>query len=252
MREFRVGLLVLLIAAALFGVYSYDPSSFEKNAKVSTGAMFVGPDREFYCSGTEIGKTSDGDGVFLTARHCVADADTNKLSEDIKISFSNDEGGPFYDAKPIAISLTDDLALLLIRNGGDIPVVRIKDERSLHSGAEIFNVSFPLSTGRQVFHGEYLNPNFASVPDRIIESYPFWIHAMPIDVTLAPGSSGSGVFSESKRALIGVAVGTFESGRYNIVIPADRVTDFLNDLQDNTVDKFVYLNPQKIDIEKEY
>jgi len=64
-------------------------------------------------------------------------------------------------------------------------------------------------------------------------------------MTIAHGSSGSGVFSNRERALVGVAVGTFEEGSFNIAIPADRVIDFLNDLQDNTVEKFQYAFPVK-------
>ncbi len=68
---------------------------------------------------------------------------------------------------------------------------------------------------------------------------------MPMNLTIAHGSSGSGVFSQSQRGLIGIAVGTFEEGSYNIAIPGDRILDFLADLKDNTVDKFKYAYPEQ-------
>jgi S1-C subfamily serine protease len=226
-------LSVLLIGSSILAFKSV-PKSFEPEARAATGAIFV--DRVFHCSGTEIGHTLDGDGVFLTARHCSADPETNKVDEHMQVSFSDNEGGPFYDAVPIAISLTDDVSLLLVRNGGNVPEVPIRDERKLRTGDPIFNVSFPMGSGKLVFHGEYMTSRFPFVPG-VIAGY-HWEQAMPMNLTIAHGSSGSGVYSNRERALIGVAVGTFEEGSYNIAVPADRVLDFLNDLQDNTVDKF--------------
>ncbi len=218
--------------------------SFEPEARAATGAIFVGAERRFNCSGTEIGHTEEGNGVFLTARHCAANPETNKINDQLQISFSDNQGGPFYDAVPIAISLTDDVALLLVRNGANIPEVRIRDERRLHNGDLIFNVSFPLGTGKEVFHGEYLRPNFPAFPAQLLQQYLFWLNAMPINITIAHGSSGSGIFSQKERALVGVAVGTFDEGSYNIAIPADRVLDFLLDLNDNTVTKFMQMYPE--------
>jgi hypothetical protein len=161
----------------------------------------------------------------------------------MSVSFSDNQGGPFYDAKPIYISLDDDLALLLIRDGAGIPEVKIRDERRLQNGGPIFNVSFPLGTGKQEFRGQYMRSDFPYQPKEF-DNYPFWVRSMPINMTIAHGSSGSGVFSNKLHALIGVAVGTFEEGSYNIAIPGDRVIDFLNDLRDATPEKFVAANPK--------
>jgi S1-C subfamily serine protease len=243
-KLFSIVLALILIAGGLAGYeersFVKRFQSFELEAKASTGAIFVG--NRFHCSGTEIGRTNDGGGIFLTARHCVADPDTNQINENLSVSFSDNEGGPYYIAAPIAVSLTDDLALLYLKNGADIPVVNIKDERWLRSGNPIFNVSFPMGAGKTTFHGEYLMPIFPHFPD-ILAQYSMWTNAMPINLTIAHGSSGSGIFSKKEHALIGVAVGTFEEGSYNIAVPADRVLDFLNDLPDNTVDKFIKAFP---------
>ena len=197
------------------------------------------------CSGTEIGSTKDGGGIFLTARHCVANINTNKIFDHLAVSFSGNQLGPYYDAKPIALSLTDDIALLYLVNGSDVPFVRIKDERRLHPNSPIFNVSHPLGTGEYTLHGEYLASAFFAPPLDMIEMYPQWQFSMPFDMTIAPGSSGSGLFSESQRALIGVVVGTTENGGYNIAIPSDRVIDFLMDIKDNTVTKFIASFPEQ-------
>lgn len=238
----KLAVLALIVAMAVAGIFYGVPRSYEPKAVRSTGAIFIGADRRFDCSGTEIGHTPEGDGVFLTARHCVANPDTNEINKDIVVSFSPNEGGPFYDAAPIAASLTDDIALLLIRDGADVPEIRIRDERHLKNGDPIFNVSFPLGTGKQIFHGEFMRANFQALPAEI-EQYPQWLYSMPMNMTIAHGSSGSGVFSNKDQALIGVAVGTFDEGSYNIAIPASRVIYFLNHLQDNTMAKFVEANP---------
>jgi len=145
--------LTLLVGAHGGRVYSrFKP--FEAEAKAASGGIFVAG--RFHCSGTEIGKTQDGNGIFLTARHCVADSQTNELNKNFTVSFSENEGGPYYGARPLALSLTDDLALLELKNGASIPEVKIKDERRLKTGEPIFNISFPLGAGKIEFNGEYL------------------------------------------------------------------------------------------------
>jgi S1-C subfamily serine protease len=237
-------LLAILVTAGCRLSEDILAKRFESKVTAASGAIFSADERKFFCSGTEIGHTADGDGIFLTARHCVADPETNELHKHMVLSFSDNEGGPFYDAVPIYISLDDDLALLAVRNGANIPEVRIRDSRRLLNGDPIFNVSFPKGTGKQEFHGQYMRSDFPYHP-REFDNYPYWAHSMPVNMTIAHGSSGSGVFSKRERALIGVAVGTFEEGTYNIAEPSDRVIDFLNDLKDNTVDKFVAANPQQ-------
>ncbi|HXQ34840.1 MAG TPA: trypsin-like peptidase domain-containing protein, partial [Anaerolineales bacterium] len=141
------------------------------------------------------------------------------------------------------LSLTDDLALLYLKNGYDIPIVQIRDERRLRQGDPIFNVSFPLDAGKQVFHGEYINSRFPHLSKVITQEYTQWTESMPMNMTIGHGSSGSGVYSARYRGLVGVAVGTFGEGSFNIAIPSDRVLDFLNDLPDNTVTKFMAAFP---------
>jgi len=241
-----LALLALLTLAASISITSWQskPANFEAQAQRATGAIFVMG--RFNCSGTEIGKTPTGNGVFLTARHCVADPETDKINEQMEVTFSANEGGPFYLARPLAISSTDDLALLELYNGADIPMVPIKAQWSLRSGDSIFNVSYPLGTGKEVFHGEFIQGRFPLLPADYLSQMPTWTYSMPVNLTIAHGSSGSGVFSSKERALIGVAVGTFEEGSYNLAIPSDRVLYFLNHLQDSTVEKFKQAHPEHV------
>lgn len=216
-------------------------SSYENKVSKSEGALYA--DGKFHCSGTEIGHTADGGGLFLTARHCVADPYTSRVIKDLAVTFSDDEMGPFYRVFIVAISIDDDIALLQVVNGGDVPEIPVRDERSLKEGAPIFNVSYPLDAGKLVFHGEYMGPKYPHVSESLTDSIPMWTHAMPINISIAHGSSGGGLFSTKKKGLIGIAVGGSGESSFNIGIPSDRIIDFLNDLKDNTVEKFQVAHP---------
>ena len=238
-------LATILLFSGCKGVNAFDRfKSLESSARSASGAIFLNHDgeRQFICSGTEIGLTPDGGGIFLTARHCVANPETHAINKNLTVSFSDNQAGPYYDAEPIALSLTDDIALLYLRNGSSIPMVRISDERKLSPGDPIFNVSFPLGTGKYTFHGEFLS----SVFKVFIDGMPLeWLYALPMNLTIAPGSSGSGIFSQKQHALIAVAVGTTRNGGFNIAIPATRVLYLLHDLRDNTVEKYKQAFPEK-------
>src|SRR6267142_1262320 len=97
MRKF-LALFALTALLVLGGLLVHPWLSYEPEARAASGAMFSGDKRDFHCSGTEIGSTADGGGIFLTARHCVADSQTNKLNEHFAVSFTDNQAGPFYDA----------------------------------------------------------------------------------------------------------------------------------------------------------
>lgn len=241
--------LVATSVLALTVIFSAGMSRYEQRqtfinrATAASGALFVGKDRQFDCSGTEIGH-SQGDGIFLTARHCIANVSTDKINKPIQVSFSANEGGPFYDAVPVALSIKDDLAVLLLKNGAGIPEVHIADGKNLKYGADVFNISFPAGVGKTHFHGNYIQPRFSYVPADLSSQYPQWLETMPVQITIAPGSSGSGLFSPDRKALVGVMVGDFHSGEFAIAVPSDVVIDFLAHLKDNTVTKYQAAHPE--------
>lgn len=246
MKKGRLAAVVALLSLIVGSVYTVSKATLSyvntSNSITATGAIIL--NGRFECSGTEIGDTSDGDGVFLTARHCATDLDTNEVHHHMLVSFSGDEMGPFYVAEPMAISLTEDIALLRLHNGAGLPKVKLEDDRHLTVGDPIYNVSFPLSTGKLVFHGQFMASHLGHFPE-MLANYPVWVNAMPMNMTIAHGSSGSGVYDTKTGKLIGIAVGTFSEGSFNLAIPSHRIIDFLKDLKDNTVDKFVVYNPIK-------
>ncbi len=240
-RILSYALIAVLISGYAAGVRFVGQRLFAARSRDAAGAIFLDqPDgRRFICSGTTIGHTTSGDAVFLTARHCVyEDADPGdiftpptegKLPGPEEVSFSDNEAGPYYTAIPWKISKTDDVALLILKNGGSLPAVRLGDERVLRAGDPLTNYTFAYDFGKMAIAIKFVAPVFSHYPAGLLEQIPVWSHSMPIDGTVAPGSSGSGLFDPRQKALIGVAVGGTRQGGLNIAIPVSRVWNLLMD-----------------------
>lgn len=247
MKKFRTALLLLVLAVVgSIGVFSTPQPAkedFVARAQAATGSIYINLDgqRTFICSGTSIGSNSEA-GLFLTARHCTIDSDYSFLPG-LQVSFADNEGGPFYDATPCAISVDEDLAVLCIRNGINLPWVKLGDESNLKPADSIFNISYPLDAGKVQFWGAFIAPRFPHFPRGLERNYQMWINSMPMDLTIAHGSSGSGVFDLKTKTLIGVAVGTFQEGRFNIAMPVSRVWYLLEHRSENTPEKFREKHP---------
>ncbi len=194
------------------------------------------------CSGSEVGRDSDGNGVFLTARHCVYNDDTGRFYTPEVVSFSADEGGPYYTTELYAIGANVDLAVLKVHNAGNISTEVLEDEHSLKAGDPIENVSYPLDMGKLEFHGSFIAPIFPHWT-RIFEDYPQWSSSMPVDITIAHGSSGSPVFDSKTRCVIGVLVGTTGEGRLNVVEPISLYTNMMVNYEQNSVAAFLKAHP---------
>ena len=238
--------LLIVAVLALIGIWSQvgvsaSPApSFDDVAHAASGAIFLG--ETFHCSGTVIG-TNDNGAIFLTARHCVVNPDTNAINTGMWVTFAADESGPFYAATPLLISETDDLAALFLQNGQDLPVVNLTSEYRLKSGDPIFNVSYPLDAGKLTFHGEFIVPAFPHFPHGVAKASLQWEHTMPVNLTIASGSSGSGVFDPKHKGLIGVVVGSTTEGTLNIVEPESRVVELLSHAKDNAPELWTKNHP---------
>ncbi len=192
------------------------------------------------CSGSLIGYDDAGNGLFLTARHCVWDDDAENedgpnphfiLNE--VVSFQGNLKGPYYQTELAEISSIDDIALLEVINLGwasqpIIPEV-LEDEHSLSAGDPVENVSFPLDMGKLEFHGKFVASVFPHF-SRSLQNYPQWARTMPVDITIGHGSSGSPLFDSKTHELIGVMVGTSGDGDLMIAEPTSAVLSMLADL----------------------
>src|ERR1700693_1584483 len=97
-------LALLLIAASPAQTNKTD---FCKKANAASGALYGDKDgtKDFYCSGAVFEK-KDTEYLFLTAGHCVDDNSSwfFKSKTAFYVSFSEDEKGPFYEAKVLGRS----------------------------------------------------------------------------------------------------------------------------------------------------
>lgn len=237
-------LAVLLVAAlglalGIRSAHKIDATVFAARSRAASGALFLDKNgsRRFICSGTVIGHTDTGDALFLTARHCVytdggmtwdGPEPAGVLGPE-EVSLTDNEAGPFYTAVPLKISKYDDVAILRLINGGDLPAVGLGDERLTHTGDTLTNYTFALDFGKMPLTLRAVAPVFAHPPAEMLAQLPTWAHSMPVDGTVAPGSSGSGLFDPAQRRLTGVAVGTVQYGGLNIAIPVSRVWALLGD-----------------------
>jgi len=177
------------------------------------------------CSGTSIKSPSKDYGLVLTARHCVADLDTNeiyakKAGHPEEVSFSDDERGPYYTTSIEAISDDEDYALLRVNNSEKIPYVELGDSKKLEVGDSIFSWSFPSDAGKLYAIGRVMSSGgkYPHFPGILAKDYSVWRNAYPADITIAHGSSGSGIFDSEQQKLVGVLVGAFPDGM-KIVMP---------------------------------
>jgi len=67
--------------------------------------------------------------------------------------------------------LTDDLALLELRNGADIPEFKSKDERWVAGQGSLYLIFLIPWDWKVTFHGEYMAPRFPVFPMDILHDY---------------------------------------------------------------------------------
>jgi trypsin-like peptidase len=240
------GALAVLLHVGAVGVKDVNRQVFRAQSRDAAGAIFlnVKGQRRFICSGTVFGHTPTGDALFATARHCVWEAATESEDPDTgedsisvakllgpeEVSFSANEQGPFYTAVPLKISKTDDVAILVLKNGSGLPAVRLGDERLLHSGDPLTNYTFVLDFGKMDMSLKAVAPAFAHYPAGLLTQVPEWSHSMPVDGMAALGSSGSALFDPRQRAIVGLVVGGGpRMGSLVIAIPVSRIWNLISE-----------------------
>lgn len=238
----KIGVVALAAALCLLAIVKSnvreENSNFAYLSRAAAGAIFAQQggkgDYRFICSGTtikfdasqwdeenrwvtlkDVVPIPSTDGYFATASHCVVDENGNAYGPE-QVSFSANEAGPFYTAVPWKVSVTDDVAILRIINGGNLPGVRLGTEYELQPNEALTNYTFALSFGMQpvVIHAE--GPGYTHMPSGM---WAKWAHTMGIVGPVAPGSSGSGLFSPRQHALVGVAVGLVTGTGFAIAEP---------------------------------
>jgi hypothetical protein len=242
----NVYLISYLIVGLLITGYFYQQHSrkaFELHARSASGALFLikNGERNLICSGAVFENESEGDALFVTARHCVWQENGKEMGDggvmDVheglvgpeQVSLSENEQGPFYDAWPVFISNKDDLAILLVKNGAGLPSITLGDESKVEEKDPLLNFTYAEDFGKMSVDMKAITYSAQHWPDSMASSYPLWRSPMLVDGTAGPGSSGSAVIDQRQQKIIGVLVGCTGDGGLDIVEPVSKVWALVGD-----------------------
>lgn len=212
--------IITLAVILAFGVKS-PILDYTQDIEASGSLSLYNVSPVFICSG--VNATYNTHTYFVLARHCVVD-DEQQIRKELMVSFSNNIRGPYYFATVKAVSDTDDLAVLTLINGENLPSVELGNELPLNIGHKIFGLGFPLGRGKRLTGGWFFSHRFVNVH----ELPSGWDYSMPVLLPVAPGSSGGGIFDSANGKLIGITVGYIPPNIISIAIPVSRLKIFLD------------------------
>ena len=79
------------------------------------------------------------------------------------------------------VSAKEDVAVIKVVNGKDLPITALEDEAALKPGAPVVDVSYAWDFGKLSTYGMLLGIRFPHFTTGLSESYPEWFNAMPVD-----------------------------------------------------------------------
>jgi serine protease Do len=158
---------------------------------------FFGEDtqREFKQPSLGSGFIIDKDGFVVTNNHVIQDADQ------IKIKLGGDME---YDAEVVGRDANTDLALLKIKTGKDLPVIKLGDSDELKIGQWVVAIGSPFGLERTVTAG------IVSAKGRVIGSGPY-DNFIQTDASINPGNSG-GPLINMKGEVVGINTAIIAAG----------------------------------------
>jgi S1-C subfamily serine protease len=140
-------------------------------------------------------------GYILTAAHVV---DGEKK---IEFAYEDDAGSETrYPAAVVAIDREYDLAVIKVEHRFE-HVVTLDDPANLNPGDSVYNLGYPYMCAKTVVRGHIMSLRVnISIPAEKTR-VP---NAVIVDMLIAPGDSGGGLFSESDGRLVGLMIGIIE------------------------------------------
>lgn len=191
---------------ALFGAAIYAASPEVQNVagasvKLQIGALGA-------CSATHI-----GGGKFVTAWHCTTSS--------AKITIGTDTGAA-ADAEVLWSSKLYDIALVRAE-GLNLRKAEVSCDMAA-PGTPVYAVGNPLGLEFIKTSGTVVSKGITGALN--VGGDVIWQERVIADITIAPGSSGGGLFNEQGR-LVGVTVGSYIGFRYAIVVPGTTVCQLL-------------------------
>ena len=158
---------------------------------------FFGEDtqREFKQPSLGSGFIIDKDGFVVTNNHVIQDADQ------IKVKLGGDTE---VDAEVVGRDANTDLALLKIKIGKDLPVIKLGDSDELKIGQWVVAIGSPFGLERTVTAG------IVSAKGRVIGSGPY-DNFIQTDASINPGNSG-GPLINMKGEVVGINTAIIAAG----------------------------------------
>ena len=220
-------LLILLAACrAAPRVDEQDADVFNRVAAATVQIVRRHPDggTMTFCTGFVFRKTADGY-LVATAAHCLADESLSLLGVVPHDSPPN-VLIPFHVVKAGDEIMGEDFGILEIKTKTEIEPLPFGDEHKLprdHSGR---------APGRvvSVFEHPYLGEMFCAGEIRAMRARDLlsiaqetdWTGYEILSIPIVPGASGSAVYSEQQKAVVGIIVGTY-GDVFSVAIPISRV-----------------------------
>jgi serine protease Do len=175
--------------------------------------------REFRQKSLGSGFIIDKDGYIITNNHVVEKA------EQIKVKLSD---GKEYDAKVIGTDPKTDLALIKIKAGGGLPVVRLGDSDKLEVGEWVVAIGNPFGLEQTVTAG------IISAKGRVIGAGPY-DDFLQTDASINPGNSGGPLF-DLKGDVVGINTAIVAGGQgIGFAIPVNMAKALLPQLKKGKV-----------------
>lgn len=207
----------------------------------------VGAELTSICTAFVFEKTAGGY-LLLTASHCVVERDVQgSLVPQSTPLFAEIDGVP--DKLPVSVLAIgqqftgDDLAVLSISTGANLPVIPFGVTGLVRLGDELVNIAAPGDLGRVVYRC-----SLSTTKPQGISGVGFfaWPDAVLIQGPVGSGSSGSPVFSEAQQRIVGMVVGY--TGQHSlvlglVVLPTARIRAFVAAWVKNEKPIFVHPNP---------
>lgn len=200
-----VGLIAAVVGVAFPGEQDTLISAFSKLAP-SVGALYAQTEEgslAFNCTVTAVDRTSNGDTLVLTARHCVSKG-TSYL-----VSFNGREMHPARVYKLPKEEIDPqahrrrynepavDMALFAV-SGANVPLTTLGSDANARPGTRVLVVGFPLGVAKINYEG--LVAGRLNRPGADNDGY------LLLQSWGAPGSSGSAVVDATSGEVIGVLV----------------------------------------------
>lgn len=164
---------------------------------------------------------------FASAAHCVeGDDDVDQQDQKFFITLDNTGTKTFIPAKLIRAGdkmRGDDFSIFEVTTDASFDVVSLGDEKVLHLGDKVYNISGPLGLGKQYFEG-YVSSAPLDRP-KLNAGDVQWRGSYLVSIGGGPGSSGSVIVKYN--LIVGFFVGSFNSpGIGHIIIPVSQFKTF--------------------------